>query len=68
MACGPTKRQIDILRDRFIPDAARCEADHADPDFGKCGEFVVTTVRVDGQEKWVCGGHLDVLLKEKHSA
>lgn len=67
MACGPQKREIVVLRNRFVPDLAKCDADS--DVFGetvKCGVSAVATVSVNKQEHWVCARHLEFLLKEQH--
>lgn len=61
-------REIQTLRERFVHDAARCQADtNIDDVVVHCDEPAVMLVKVDGVERWVCATHLDILMREKFS-
>jgi hypothetical protein len=61
------RREIVVLRSRFVPDFAQCDADtQMYGDTVKCGGSAVVLVSVDRHERWVCAAHLDYLLKEQH--
>lgn len=59
-------RQIELLRDRHVPDLAECGAlTQIEDTHVRCNASAVMLVRIDGFEDYVCRDHLTKLCRER---